>query len=352
MPTTALTPGAEEVAGRIAGAVLAALRAEAGRTQEQLAEQLRVGVSTVQAWESGRRSLVRASFQDLQRLNRQLRINGTAPALLHVLDQALLVDAIYSDMANDGDAPHPLALVVPDRTLTELLAWPLSGAPPRQLRSSRAARLHVSPGVRDSVASSLRAAADRSAPDERGAMMRRQVKFLVAENGPSQDWLRQYAALDVRAQTDLGSWSPQWAVARSQAVSSAHAGDLDPLRRFIHHGLSDDAGIEANLSYWAYWVGEHTALWTEDADMTRPAPDWTGDRLLASLIDGVVHAPYRELCVHALWSLLRSRRHLIRDRRTARRVLDAAETSLACDSLDGDARRRLEQVQYLAESAG
>ncbi|MGH3565762.1 MAG: hypothetical protein ACRDRH_06955 [Pseudonocardia sp.] len=86
--------------------------------------------------------------------------------------------------------------------------------------------------------------------------------------------------------------------------------------------------------------------------MTRSAHDWTGDRLLASLVDGVVNAPYRELCVQALWSLLRSRRHLIRDPRTARRVLDATDGALGTVTLDADARRRLEQVQYLAESAG
>ena len=86
MPGKTLTAGADEVVGRVAGAVLAAIRAETGPTQEELAEQLRVGLSTVQAWESGRRPLVRASFQDVQRLNRRLRLNGAAPSLLHVLD--------------------------------------------------------------------------------------------------------------------------------------------------------------------------------------------------------------------------------------------------------------------------
>ena len=346
MPGKTLTAGADEVVGRVAGAVLAAIRAETGPTQEELAEQLRVGLSTVQAWESGRRPLVRASFQDVQRLNRRLRLNGAAPGLLHVLDQALLADSIYNDMATGPAGEHPLSLLVPDRTLTELLAWPLAGPPPRQL--PRRARLHVASGVRDAVAADLQKAADQPAADERSAMIRRQVKFLVADNAASQEWLRERAATDVRAQPDLRSWSPYWAVARSQAVSSAHAGDPEPLRRFIRHGLSDDVGIQANLNYWAYWVGEHTAPWSADADMTRPTDPWSGERLLDSLIDGAVHAPYRELCAHALWSLLRHRRHLLRRPQVAGRVEAAAAHALDVAGLDGDAARRLEQVRYLA----
>lgn len=345
-----LTVGADELVGRIAGAVLAAIRTQTGRTQEELAAQMHVGLSTVQAWESGRRPLVRASFQDVQRLHRRLRLNGALPDHLHVLDQALLADSIYNDMAAGGAGEHPLALVVPDRTLTELLAWPLAGATPRQLPSG--ARLHLAAGVRDAVAADLRAAADGYPTDERSTMLRRQVKFLVAGNEASADWLRERAAADVRAQPDLRSWSPQWAVARSQAVTSAHEGDPEPLRHFIRHGLADDAGIEANLNYWAYWVGEHATPWSADADMTRSSDPWSGERLLDSLVDGAVHAPYRDLCAHALWSLLRHRRHLLRQPRAAQRVEAAAARALDIDQLDADAARRLEQVRYLAESAG
>lgn len=345
-----LTAGAGELAGRIGGAVLAAIRTELHQTQEALAERMRVGLSTIQAWESGRRPLVNASYQDLQRLNRRLRVDGASPALMHVLDQALLVDSIYTDMIAAEPGQHPLELIVPDRTLTELLVWPLTGVPPRQLRSSRT-RLHVAAGVRDAVAAGLRAAADRSRLDERGAMMRRQVKFLVAGNAASEDWIRVRASADVRSIPDLRSWSPQWAVTRSQAVSTAHSGDLEPLRRFIDRGLADDLGIAANLNYWAYWVGERTTPWTEDADMNRAA-EWSGERLLDSLIDGVVHAPYRELCVHALWALLRNRSYLLRRHQAAARVAAAAAIALDTVELDADARRRLEQVRYLAESAG
>ncbi|MGE0170940.1 helix-turn-helix domain-containing protein [Nocardioides sp.] len=346
-----LTAGAADVAGRIGGAVLAAIRHELGATQEAFAERVRVGLSTVQAWESGRRPLVNASFQDIQRLSRQLRLAGAPPSLLHVLEQGLLADSIYADMAAGTNGQHPLAAVVPDRMLTELLAWPLTGAPPRQLRATKA-QLHVAAGARDDVAAGLRRAADTSAGDERGAMVRRQVKFLVAENPASVEWVRQQAAADVRQQPDVRSWSPAWAATRSQAVTAAHAGDLDALRRFIGQGLDDEAAIAANLNYWAYWVGEHHVLWTRDADMIQPSQDWSGDRLLDSLVEGIVHAPYRELCAHALWALLRSRRHLMARPAAAQRIAQAVDLALNAVELDDAARRRLEQVWYLTESAG
>lgn len=351
MSAKSLTAGADEVAGRLSGAVLAAIRAESGRTQEEFAERTQVALSTVQAWESGRRPLVKASFQDLQRLNRQLRAEGVATKLLHLLDHALLADSIYMDMSAMGGRPHPLALLVPDRTLTELLAWPLTGEPPRQLQTAKI-RLQVPAGVRDAVAAELRHAADSSPSDVQGAMMRRQVKFLVARNKASADWVRAQAAEDVRVHADLRRWSPTWPVARSQAVSSASEGDLEPLRRFIDRGLSDDAVVRANLNYWAYWVGEHTTPWTQDSDMIDPCLEWAGDRLLGSLIEGVARAPYRELCIHSLWALLRQRRRLLGRPGAAQRVREAAEVALGTEELDASARQRLEQVRYLAESTG
>lgn len=352
MATQTLTAGEAEVSGRVAGAVLAAVRAEVGRTQEALARELGVGATTVQGWESGRRPLVRAAFQDLQRLMRQLRLAGAAPALMHVLDQALLVDTIYADLDVPAAERHPLALVVPDRTMTELLTWPLTGEPPRQLSGTTAARLDVGQGVRDAVAGELRAAADQAGLDERGAMLRRQVKYLVAGNAASSEWVRAQAAADTRGQPDLRDWSPAWPVARSQAVSAAHGGDSEPLRRFIDRGLTSEATIEASLTYWAYWVGEHDAAWTSDADMLRSEVGWTGERLLHSLLEGTVHAPYRELCIHALWALLHSRGRLVRKPGAAARISAAAALVLDTAGLDGESRRRIEQVRYLAESAG
>ncbi|ANY10621.1 helix-turn-helix domain-containing protein [Pseudonocardia sp. HH130630-07] len=349
MATRSLTPGAEGIAGKLGGSVLAAIRSGVGMTQESLAELVRQAPSTVQAWESGRRPLARQSVQDQQRLLRHLRHQGASPALINVLVQAVFVDSIYTDMlAQEGD-PHPLSLVVPDRTTTELLAWPLTGVVPRELRTA-APRLHVPAGVRSSVARELRQAADAVPSNDRGAMMRRQVKFLVAHDEESRGWVAEQVRSETRVGVDLRSWTPAWAVARSQAVASSHQGDLEPLRRFIAQALSNEQGIEANLNYWAYWVGESPEVWTEDSDMTHGRSDWLGDRLLESLLDGVAHAPYRELCIHALWSLLRWRRHLAGPAATKHRIGEAARLGMESDQLSPEARSRLEQVLYLAES--
>ena len=124
MPGKTLTAGADEVVGRVAGAVLAAIRAETGPTQEELAEQLQVGLSTVQAWESGRRPLVRASFQDVQR--------GTADCGSTVRRPAFCTSSTRRCLQTRSTTTwrpalpvNILSLLVPDRTLTELLAWPL-----------------------------------------------------------------------------------------------------------------------------------------------------------------------------------------------------------------------------------
>lgn len=171
-------------------------------------------------------------------------------------------------------------------------------------------------------------------------------------NDASAEWVRARAAQDVRAHVNLRTWSPLWPVARSQAMSSAQVGDPEPLRQFIERGLGDDTTMGANLTYWAYWVGEHTAAWTRDADMINPSADWPGDRLLDSLIHGVTKAPYRELCIHSLWALLRQRGRLLRRPAAADRVRRAAELALDTATLEISARQRLEQIRYLAESAG
>lgn len=345
------TPGASELIGRLGGAVLGAIRGRVGLTQEGFAEQLGVGVSTLQAWESGRRPLVNASFAEIQRVNRGLRALAD-PSLLVMFEKALMADSIYGELATAGSPEHPLSVIVPDRTLTELLAWPLTGEAPRQLSEVRT-RLYVPSTVQDAVARDLCDAADQAGTGtERTAMLRRQVKFLVASNDSAREWLRQQTTSDTRALPDLSNWSPSWALARSQAVASAHSGDLDPLRRFIDQGLASDELITANLNYWAYWVGEHDTYWTDDRDMVSQRATWSGDRLLSSLVSGVATAPYRELCAHALWALLKARRDLLRNSEQARDIGRAVEIALSDEAgLTGKVRQRMEQVAYLVESA-
>lgn len=85
-------------------------------------------------------------------------------------------------------------------------------------------------------------------------------------------------------------------------------------------------------------------------EQIRTRSEWFGERLLDSLIDGIVTAPYRELCVHALWALLRQRGHLLKQPEVALRASVATRRALDGTELEESSRRRLEQVNYLAES--
>ncbi len=348
MTGSGLTGGTTEVSGRVAGAVLAAIRTQCDRTQDQLAQELGVGLSTVQAWESGRRPLINARFVDLTRLRRHLQASDATVTMLDLLERALAVDTMYAEM-HEGPDRHPLGLTVPDRVTTELLIWPLTGDVPHALRGSPA-RLDVPHGLQDAVAADLRCAADLAGDQPRAAMMRRQVKYLVADNPASADWLHTQVGAETRSAPDLRTWSHLWPVARSHAIAAAIDGDTEPLLRFIDHGLADDRGVVANLNYWAYWVGEYDTDWTSDADMTSSCSNWSGYRLLDSLLNGVVTAPYRDLCAHALWALLRHRRHLARTTGTRQKIRTATDRALSESRLNGHARHRLEQVDYLAES--
>jgi hypothetical protein len=186
---------------------------------------------------------------------------------------------------------HPLALTVPHRAMTALLAWPLTGQPPRQLATARA---DLAAGHAE-ITAALREAADQAEGDgERAAMLRRQERFLLAQadDPAARQWAASTQARDLRTPGDLRQWTPRWAAARSAAHVAATAGNLDPLHRFIDQGLSDDRLISANLSYWAYWAGEAPAPWNADSAMTRPAADtWNGTLLLGTLMRGIVHAP-------------------------------------------------------------
>ena len=338
-----LTASESPLAGRIAGTVLKALREHIGLTQVQFAEKLGVGLTTVQGWETGRRPLINARVLDVQRIRRLLQASGVPSDLLGVWDQALTADTILSAMDTPDTENHPLALVVPDRTLTALLAWPITGTTPQQLDG---ARLPMDIEARDHLAAQLRTVADRSDDDERGAMLRRQARFLIVTHEPSRDWLAHAAARDTPTKRELQDWSPKWPVARSHAVSAAVAGNPEALQQFIRDGLTTDRGIAANLAYWAYWVGEIRSPWSSDSEML-DSQDWSGERLLASLLHGLQHAPYRDLCAHALWALLQHRRHLIDRPDTRARIATVIDTVTSEDSaVTGETLRRLEQVAY------
>lgn len=340
--------GGEALSGRIAGTVLQAIRQAAGLTQPDLAEHAATGLTTVQGWESGRRPLINVRHAELGRLRRLLQTSGADPKLLRLLDPALTADTILAEISTPDPELHPLALLVPDRTLTELLAWPITGTPPRQLRDTRA-HLPVGAGVREHLVAQLRELAERApASTTAGAMLRRQAQFLIASHPGFREWATDAIRADLR-RASLGDWSVQWPVARSHAVSSAIAGDLEPLHRFADEGLATEQGTAANLTYWAYWVGEISGQWTNDSEMLHDQA-WSGETLLQSLTEGIVHAPYRELCAHTLWALIRVKRGLVAGPGAADRIGTAIDAALADGMVPDAARRKLEQVDYLVRS--
>jgi transcriptional regulator with XRE-family HTH domain len=340
--------------GRVGGAVLAARRTEIHATQEELAERAGVSPTTVQAWERGRKPLVNIPFTRLRNLRRDLEAAGAAPGLLSLWDRALDADVILAGLGTTDPGRHPLTLSVPNRAMTALLTWPLSGQPPRQLAGTRtdlaAGRAEIT-----AVTAALRQAADRADGDqERPAMLRRQVRYLLAQadDPAARQWAASTQARDVRSPGDLRTWTPRWAAARSAAHVAATAGNLDPLHRFIDQGLADDNLISANLNYWAYWSGESPATWNADSAMTQAAAStWDGALLMGTLLRGIVHAPYRDLCAHTLWALMLLRRPQLTSPRQLPAIESAVSQALQAGALAPSARQHLEQVSYLTRSA-
>lgn len=354
LPPSSQTAGKSGIlTGRIGGALLAAIRKSIPMTQEELSSQLGVSTTTVQAWEQARKPLVNAPFTRLQNLRRELRAMAADPALLELWDDALQADVILAELDTCDPERHPLALVVPDRTATELLAWPLSGQPPRQLTDSKAV-LAVGRGERKTVTTALREVGDRATGDgERPAMLRRQVQFLLATARDDPDaarWAADARTRDLHSPASLDTWTPGWTVARTAAFAASQDGNLDPIHRFIEQGLSDDRLVRANLNYWAYYSGEYSSPWNGDSAMTEDS-DWTGTRLLGTLLRGIVHAPYRDICAHSLWALLLSHRQLAGSPQWQLRISEAVTQALDTGLLADSARQRLDQVNYLVRSS-
>lgn len=338
-----------DLSGRVSGAVLAAVRRQVGLTQERLAERLGVGLTTLQAWESGRNPLPRLPYGRLRQVRRSLAAAGAEHRLLRQWDAALDADSVLADLDGVDPLEHPLAHTVPDRATTDLLAWPLTGQPPRALVGDNIT-LNVGRGERAAAAAALRRVVDvDGAPEPESAMLRRQVVYLVADDPASQGWLAEQRRRDAARARDLRTWSPEWPVARSAAVTAASSGDLEPLHRFLAEGLADEATITANLNYWAYWAGETGETWSADGLMLEPAT-WSGERLLETLLFGIDGAPYADLSAHTLWALLRARRQLAMDPAWRPRIAATVRRALDSGQLGESARIKLEQVNYMMGS--
>ncbi|MGH3827229.1 MAG: hypothetical protein ACRDQX_08650, partial [Pseudonocardiaceae bacterium] len=167
------------------------------------------------------------------------------------------------------------------------------------------------------------------------------------------DWLRTEQR---RALRDAGRTEhvPSWVAVRSSAVALAHGGDRDPLRAFLQHALATDRLEQANLNYWAYWVGEIDDVQVDDEFMRRVNPrDWSGARLLGHLLErlhpGFGHA---ELNLHTMWALLLTHPALLSNRPDLRSSAASTVESLTADhDLSPEARRELSDIGYAVRLA-
>jgi len=355
--------GSPRCLGVVSGFLLKLIRESTGLTQVGLAEQLGVDVASVQGWESGRRPLAALRAEDLVRLRTRLLRCGAQPTLLAMLEDAIQADLIISDTVHangqlikaDG---HPLGATVHQRKLTNLITWPFTGILPAPLRNLVTVRARRGPvpdrptlaeDMQTSFFDQLLVTADASSYED-AALLRRQAIYLLGfdERASTADWLRaeQLCSLREAGRTDD---VPTWVSVRSSAVALAYGGDRDPLRAFLQHALTADQLEQANLNYWAYWVGEINGIQVDDEFMVCANPrDWSGVRLLRHLLErlhpGSGHA---ELNIHTVWALLLAHPTLLSDHISLRSAVASKIECLAEDSdLSAQTRHELSDIAY------
>jgi len=350
--------------GVVSGFLLKLIRESTGITQIQLAEQLRVDVASVQGWESGRRPLTALRAVDLVRLRSRMLRCGATPTALAVLEDAIQADLIIAEAVEAGSQlihadEHPLGATVHQRKLTNLITWPFTGVLPTQLRDlSKPVRARRGPvpdrptldePERARFFDHLIVTADANHQLD-ASLLRRQSIYLLGfdtrEN--TAEWL--YAE-QLRGLRDVGHADhvQPWVAVRSSAVALAQTGDRAPLRAFVQNALTSERQEQANLNYWAYWVGEFDAVQINDGFMDRIDPrGWVGVRLLGHLFErlqpGSMHA---ELNIHTVWALLLSHPTLLSEHARLRSVAASKIESLVEDpDLSSQARRELSDIAY------
>ncbi|WP_181063429.1 helix-turn-helix domain-containing protein [Nocardia nova] len=345
--------------GAVSGFLLKLLREATGLTQTEFAELLGVDQTTVYGWESGRRPLAHLRAGDLTRLRMLLTRHGAPPHALALIGDALEADLIIGDTvsthpAEIGAESHPLAVSVHQRTLANLITWPLTGRPPTQLADLADHRGHgprpsspvISAADRRLFFDHLLDVADRCRwPDD--ALLRRQAIYLLGfdDRAESADWLTGELR---RAQQSTGdNDTPGSLRLRSSAIALAATGDRDPLRAYLTR--LDDAQAQANLTYYAYWVGELAGGVLDDHAMIRADPaGWSGQRLLRHLLDRLQPSTDQaDLYVHTLADLIASHPHLLTADPALREATRAAVDRMNADpDLMAQARQDLANVAY------
>jgi Helix-turn-helix len=364
--------GSPRSLGAVSGFLFKLIRESAGLTQVQLAETLGVDVASVQGWESGRRPLAALRVGDLTRLRLRMLQCGAQPTLLPMLVDAIQADLLIGDAVQVGPQllgadGHPLGATVHQRKLSDMITWPFTGEAPDALTDLVTVRMRRGPVPAQPVLSDeqrtcffdhlLRIVeiADAGTPTEDAALARRQAIYLLGfdTRESTAEWLR---TEHVRALRGAGRTDdvPSWIAVRSSAVALAHGGDREPLRALLRHSVASDRLEQANLNYWAYWVGEIEHVQTNDEFMSRIEPrNWSGVRLLGQLLE-LLHpgSGQAELNLHTVWALLLAQPTLLSEHPHLRSATAAMVERLADDrDLSAQARRELSDIAYAVRLA-